>query len=154
MKLMKRNNNTKNEVVKRDDFFDDFFKEIDSFFGNFWDDMPLMRSNEKSFAVDIVEDDKKFTVKAELPGVKEDDLKVTLENNLLTISGEKKEEKEEKGKNYYRKECFSGTFSRSFSLPENIDVDKIDATYKNGVLTIDIPKSEEKNNKKEIKIKK
>lgn len=94
--------------------------------------------------MDIVDLKDKIEVKAELPGLSADDVKLTCEDGLLTISGDKKTEVEEQNKDYYLKETSSGAFSRSVRLPKNIDESKIDASFKNGVLTISIPKTEEK----------
>lgn len=90
--------------------------------------------------LDVAELKDKFEIKAELPGMDEKDIDLSVEDGLLTISGEKKEEKEEKDKGYYLKECSFGTFSRSVRLPDNIADDKIEAKFKKGVLTIDLPK--------------
>lgn len=90
--------------------------------------------------LDVAELKDKFEIKAELPGMEEKDIDLSVEDGLLTISGEKKEEKEEKDKGYYLKECSYGTFSRSVRLPDNIADDKIEAKFKKGVLTIDLPK--------------
>ena len=92
--------------------------------------------------VDIVETDKEFQIKAELPEVKKEDLKVTIENGALTIQGERKQEKEEKGKKFHRIERYYGSFIRSFSLPENVDEDEIKASFKDGMLVLSLPKTE------------
>ena len=92
--------------------------------------------------LDVAELKNKYEVKAELPGIDEKDLNLSYEDGLLTISGEKKTENEEKEKGYYLKECSYGSFSRSVRLPDNIAEDKIEAKFKKGVLTIDIPKKE------------
>src|SRR5207253_7631815 len=91
---------------------------------------------------DITEDDKEYIIKAELPDVKKEDVKVTVENGVLTISGERKFEKEEKKKKYHRIERAYGTFVRTFSLPDVADAGKVKAEFKNGVLTVHMPKSE------------
>jgi HSP20 family protein len=91
--------------------------------------------------VDITEDDKEFLVKAELPEVKKEDVKVTVEDNALTIRGERKAEKEEKGKRYHRIERSYGSFERSFTLPEAADASKINSEFKDGVLTVHLPKA-------------
>lgn len=93
--------------------------------------------------VDLVERDKEYEISAELPGMDQSNVEVKLANGVLTISGEKKEEKEEKKKNYYLSERRYGAFQRSFQVPEGVDVDKIEATFKNGVLTIVLPKTAE-----------
>jgi HSP20 family protein len=92
-------------------------------------------------AVDIAESDKAYEVTAELPGMAEADVQVEVINGDLRIKGEKKEEKEEKGKEYYLSERRYGSFERRFTIPEGVDVDKIDATFKGGVLTVTLPKT-------------
>src|SRR6185503_6574481 len=87
---------------------------------------------------DITETDKEYLIKAELPEVKKEDVKITLDNGVITISGERRQEKEEKDANEIRVESFYGTFSRSFSLPENIDAKAIAAEAKDGVLKVRI----------------
>jgi len=92
--------------------------------------------------VDITEDDKEYLIKAELPEVKKEEVKVTVENGLLTISGERKIEKEEKGKRYHRVERAYGCFLRSFSLPDDADGTKVNADFKDGLLRVHLAKSE------------
>ena len=91
---------------------------------------------------DISETDKDYVIKAELPEVKKEDVKVMLDNGVITISGERRHEKEHKDANEIRIESFYGTFSRSFSLPENIDAQGIRAETKDGVLRVKIPKTQ------------
>jgi HSP20 family protein len=93
--------------------------------------------------VDITEDEKEYLIKAELPEVKKEDVKVTVENGVLTITGERKFEKEEKGKKYHRIERAYGSFMRSFTLPEGAAGDKVSADFKDGVLKVHLPKSPE-----------
>lgn len=93
-------------------------------------------------AVDITEDEREYLVKVEIPEVKKEDVKVTVENKLLTISGERKFEKEEKGRKYHRIERSYGNFVRSFSLPDDVDPSKIDAKFSDGVLAVHVAKSE------------
>jgi HSP20 family protein len=104
----------------------------DGSFGNFW-----------SPAVDIREDKDAYFVEVELPGLTKDEVKITMENNILTIQGEKKQEKEEKRRDYHRSERVYGSFQRSFTLPSSVKNDKIEAQYKNGILTVTLPKVEE-----------
>lgn len=92
--------------------------------------------------VDITEDDKEYLVKAELPALKKEEVKVTVENGELTISGERKFEKEEKGKKYHRVERSYGSFQRSFTLPEGVDGTKVVAEFKEGILQVHLPKDE------------
>jgi len=105
-------------------------------------------------AVDVAEHDDVYVVKVELPGVNKDDVKVTIESNILTIRGEKKQEKEVKKENYHRVERSYGSFQRSFTLPSTVKSDKIDAAYKDGILTIAVPKAEEAKPKQiDVKVK-
>jgi HSP20 family protein len=105
-------------------------------------------------AVDIAEHDDEYLVKVELPGVNKDEVKLTLENNILTIRGEKKQEKETKKENYHRVERSYGSFQRSFTLPAAVKSDKIDASYKDGILSVSLPKTEEAKPKQiEVKVK-
>ena len=92
---------------------------------------------------DITEDDKEFLVKVELPEMKKEDVKVTVEKGTLRISGERKAEKEEKTKKYHRIERSYGTFLRAFTLPDGADGAKVNAGYKDGVLTVRLPKTAE-----------
>ena len=102
--------------------------------------------------VDISEDDKEYLVKAELPELKKEEVKVTVENGELTISGERKFEKEEKNKKYHRIERSYGSFVRSFTLPESVSGDKVVADFKDGVLKVHLPK-DEKAKPKAIEVK-
>jgi len=105
-------------------------------------------------AVDIAEQEDEFTVKVELPGVSKDDVKITVESNILTVRGEKKQEKETKKENYHRVERSYGSFQRSFTLPTAIINEKIDAAFKDGILTVRVPKAEEAKPKQiEVKVK-
>lgn len=94
-------------------------------------------------ACDVAETDEAFLVKAELPGVTPDEVKLNMTNNVLTLYGEKQQETEDKAQNYYRIERTSGTFQRSFTFPSTVEAAKITASYKDGVLTITLPKAEE-----------
>ena len=100
--------------------------------------------------MDITEDDKEYIIKAELPEMKKEDVKVTVENGLLTIVGERKFEKEE-NKKYHRVECAYGRFARSFIVPDAVDADNVSAEFKDGVLKVHLPKSE-KNKPIEVKV--
>lgn len=94
-------------------------------------------------AVDIVEKDNAYEVTADLPGMDEKHVEVSVANGTLTIKGEKREEKEEKKKDFYLHERHFGSFERSFHVPESVDTDKIDAQFKKGVLTVTLPKTTE-----------
>jgi HSP20 family protein len=94
-------------------------------------------------AVDVSETGDKVTVKAEIPGMEAKDIEISMVGDTLTIKGEKKAEREEKDENYHIVERSYGSFSRAMKLPAAVDADKVDATYKNGVLTVVLPKKEE-----------
>lgn len=105
-------------------------------------------------AVDVAEHDDEFQVKVELPGVNKDDVKITMQDNILTVRGEKRQEKETKGSEYHRVERSYGSFQRSFTLPTGVKHDKIEATYKDGILTVTLPKAEEAKPKQiDVKVK-
>jgi HSP20 family protein len=93
--------------------------------------------------VDIAETDEAFVIKVEIPEVNKDDVKVTVDNGVLTIRGERKQEKEEEGKKFHRVERHYGSFARSFTLPDNVDETKVTASFKDGMLKLQIPKAEE-----------
>jgi len=116
---------------------------FDDAFGN----MPLERTNGGTgtwgVALDVSEDENGYTVKASVPGVASDDIDITLNDNVLTIKGEMRDESETQEQNYHLRERRYGAFSRSISLPTNIEADKIDAAQENGVLTVFLPKAEE-----------
>jgi HSP20 family protein len=104
--------------------------------------------------VDIAETEKEFSIKAEIPAVKKEDVKVTIDNGVLTIKGERKQEKEEKDKKFHRVERLYGSFTRSFTLPDNVDESKIEASFKDGVLNLSLAKTEETKPKAiDVKIK-
>ncbi|MFN8455846.1 MAG: Hsp20/alpha crystallin family protein [Anaerolineae bacterium] len=120
-----------------DRLFDDFMGHGFGLtrFGNFMD-----RAGAFNPQVDVTENDKEIKVAAELPGLDEKDIEVSLSGDMLTISGEKKAEKEDQRENYYRMERSYGSFQRSIALPVEVDTDKVEATFKNGVLQITLPK--------------
>ena len=97
---------------------------------------------EWSPLVDISEDEKEYVIKAEIPEMKKEDIKLNVHDDVLTITGERKYEKEEKNKKYHRVERAFGSFMRSFALPEDADGAKIAAEYKDGILKVRLPKSE------------
>jgi HSP20 family protein len=99
-------------------------------------------------AMDLVETDNHYVLKADLPGVSEDDVKIELEDNVLTVSGERKSSHEEGKQGYYRVERSYGAFSRTLTLPEGVDADSINATFDSGVLTVEIPKPEQRKPRK------
>lgn len=125
------------ELFPRSDFFGRVFDEFDSFF-----------ENEKlTPKLEIKENDSSLILKAELPGMTKDDISVELKDSILTISGEKKIEKEDKNEKYHRTEISYGKFSRSFHVPMNVDSENIQANFKDGILNIEIPKAESEKTK-------
>jgi HSP20 family protein len=118
-------------------------EEMDRLFRGFA--LPRLAGEEPqcTVAVDILEDKDNVVLKAEIPGVNPKDVELQVHDNVLTISGEKKLEHEDKKDNYVRIERFYGKFSRSFTLPPYVDTQKIEATYKDGVLTVTLPKKPE-----------
>ena len=102
--------------------------------------------------VDIIEEEKEYRIKAELPEVNKSDVKVTVQDDVLTIAGERTFEKEETGRKYHRVERAYGSFARSFTLPEDADAAKVSADFKDGVLIVHLPKSE-KARPKSIEVK-
>jgi HSP20 family protein len=128
--------------------YDEFNRLFDDFFENSWmtpwSERFGTRFNEFTPRVNVTEREKELEVTAELPGMAENDIDITLAHDTLTIKGEKKQETEDKGDNYYRMERSYGKFSRVIPLPADVvDNDSVEATFKNGVLTIILPKLEE-----------
>ncbi len=121
---------------------------LDDFFNT---DFPV-HSRGFDPVIDVKETEKNFLINAELPGLSKDDFKLTIENNSLTLEGEKKVEKEEKSDNSYRTERSYGAFKRVFRLTDSVDSKKIAADYTNGILSITVPKSE-KAKPKQIEVK-
>lgn len=120
--------------------------EIDRVFDEAFSTEPVTRWRRGTgwgLALDVTEDEDGFVVKASVPGVNPDDLEITLTDNVLTIKGERKEEKEVDEERYHLRERRYGSFSRSITLPVKVDEAGIDATCDNGVLTLSIPKAEE-----------
>ncbi len=115
----------------------------------FYEETPLTGGWEP--AVDVYETDKSFVLKAELPEVKEEDVHVNIEGNILTITGERRREEEIKEDHYHRTERFYGTFTRTFAIPDTVDREGIKAAFKGGVMKLTLPKKEEVK-PKEIKI--
>jgi len=99
-------------------------------------------------AVDVSETDNEFVVRAELPGMSHEDIDINVQDNILTLKGEKKQEKNEEGENFHRLERSYGSFSRSFTLPTGVKPDDIKASFKDGILHVSMPKAEEAKPKK------
>jgi len=138
--------------------FESLHREIDRLFDDFgmgfrWPfgrslfaTEPLFRREvawPKMPAVDIVESEKGYEITADLPGMEEKNIEVKVTDGVLTMKGERQEEKEEKKKDYYLQERSFGSFQRSFELPDSVDADKIEAIFKKGVLTVKLPKKAE-----------
>ncbi len=125
---------------------------VNNFFDNDLSDFFGKRISDP--AANILENPDSFELHIAAPGMKKDDFKINLENSILTISVEMEDARNEESKNYTRKEFYFGSFSRSFTLPKTIDLDKIKADYENGILKVMLPKKEEAKVelKKEIKI--
>jgi HSP20 family protein len=131
----------------------DPFRELEELqhrYGNIFGRSPIKKEGEKREAltvadwaplVDIVEDDKEYLIKAEIPGMNKEDIKVGIQDDVLTISGERRYEKEEKDKKFHRIERAHGSFARSFTIPEDSDGEKISAEFKDGILNVRLPKT-------------
>jgi HSP20 family protein len=141
-----RYNSTLNDFVPTT-----FSNLIDKFFNE-----SLSRQGGSAYSfvpkVDIVETEKAFSIHVAVPGVNKEDFKIDLNDNFLTISGERKFVGEKESSNFRSIETQYGTFSRSFAMPENVDAAKITATYNNGILELVIPKDEKKTLKTTIKV--
>ena len=130
---------------------DPFFGEMERFLGNtpFWAGNLFGHALGEGLGnawvppVDVQETENSFVFTAELPGMNKDDVSITLEENLLTLSGERNLKEKEEGENFHRVERAYGTFSRSFSLPSQVDSSKVEASFKDGLLTIEIAKAEQ-----------
>jgi HSP20 family protein len=119
-----------------------FNRMLPASFGR-WPRVALPSNGEKAEwapSADVSETEKEYLIRAELPAVKKEDVRVTIDHNTITIEGERKQEKEDKTERYHRVESFHGSFLRSFSLPENASIDDIRCESKDGVLTVHIPK--------------
>jgi HSP20 family protein len=121
---------------------------FDLFFDRLWPDFPMDFGGDWSPKVDLFEKDGNYHLTAEVPGMSKDDISVSIHEGLVTVSGKKESSKEEKENDYYMKETQYGSFSRSFRLPGEVDEEKVDATYKDGVLTVVMPKKEDGKTKK------
>ena len=137
---------------------DTFRREMDRLFEDFFGSFPVLRSGEGLIGVptiDVAETDKEIEVHAELPGVRPEDVSISIVDDVLTIKGEKKVERETENRQWHAVERAYGAFSRSVSLPAPVDPDKARASYKDGVLSIVIPKRPEVQPRKiEIKVEK
>ncbi|MBI4690639.1 MAG: Hsp20/alpha crystallin family protein [Nitrospirae bacterium] len=131
--------------------FDEFFRRPFPLIGPSWWPRFGIEREDISPTVDIFEEDNDVVVKAELPGMKKEDIDVNITDNTITISGEKKKEEKVEKKNYYRVERSYGSFTRTFRMPSEVQSDQAKASFKDGVLEVKIPKTEEAK-KKEKKV--
>jgi len=151
----------KAELVKKEELrpvsqFDDMERYFDRFFRHPfsmttqppWPAFNFPKMDEISPSVDIFEEKGDMVIKAEIPGMNKEDVNVSITENTVTISGEKKQEEKVEKKDYYRVERNYGSFCRSFQLPENVDSDKAKASFKGGVLEVRLPKTKEGKQKK------
>jgi HSP20 family protein len=132
--------------------FDRIRREMDRLWDSFLEEGHVRRAGDWLPSIDVSETKSDLVIKAELPGMDPKDIDISMNNGFLTIKGEKKHEREEKEENYHVVERGYGSFTRSVRLPKEVQSDKITASFKNGVLRVTLPKSEEAK-KKEIKIK-
>jgi HSP20 family protein len=122
----------------------DSFADVDALFNRMLPRLSLRdtaRKLEWSPSADISETDTEFVIRAELPAVKKEDVQVLMDEGVITIKGERKQQKDEKNEKYHRVESFYGSFERSFSLPDNVKSDAVHCESKDGILTVHIPKS-------------
>ncbi len=134
--------------------FEEMQKMIDKFFEEFPRILPTLSTETFVPAVDISETDKSYEFEVELPGMKREDIEIEVNDGILTVKGEKREEKKEEKKGYKKIERSYGKFERSFSLPQYIDEKNISAKFENGLLNVSIPKSPEaKTSSRKIEIK-
>merc|ERR1711879_915156 len=130
-------------------YFDQLFKNPFSLMTrSSWPGFDFPRMEGMSPSVDIFEEKGKVIIKADIPGINKDDLDVSITENTVTISGEKKQEEKVERKDYHREERRYGSFCRRFRLPADVDADKAEASFKNGVLEISLPKTKESKQKK------
>lgn len=130
----------RNMLSRFQDDFNDLFRSAFEHWPSFPDDDSNVITSEWAPSVDIVEEDKQFVISADIPGVDPRDIEVSVENDMLTIKGERETEKKEEKNGYHRTECSRGVFYRRLTLPESADPDKITAKGKNGVLKITLGK--------------
>lgn len=154
--LIVRNKNK--DVVERSEWrhpFESFQREIDRVFNGFFDDFGgfgsdffgLGRGDSFSPRIDVSQDKNGLNIAAELPGMDEKDIEVSLKDGLLLIKGEKTHDDKKEGKDYYHVERSYGSFQRSIRVPEEVDPDRIEASFKKGLLKIKLPKSEKEQEK-------
>lgn len=140
----KRDDKKDNLTPYLEDPFWQMRKRMNRYLNTFWENpvgMDLYDEDDTILPrIDLSETDEEYTVVVDLPGLEEKDIDVSYNRNVLSISGKKDEEKEEKGRQYHRVERYSGQFRRTISLQDDVDENNIEANFKNGVLTVNIPK--------------
>ncbi|MCU0430018.1 MAG: Hsp20/alpha crystallin family protein [Cytophagaceae bacterium] len=144
MATLVKNTDLKNFLPRTyNDLFESFFKE------------PFLGAHKENYlpSVDIAENETHYFLHLSLAGVRKEDVKIELEDGKIIISGEKKLQREENGKKYHKIESHYGSFTRSFYLPDNVNVQQIEANFTDGVLDIKLPKAEIKTNKTSIEIR-
>lgn len=127
-----------NPYINRMRYFNEFERALENKM-----DWPRWQSENLGLAVDVSENEDGYVVKASMPGINPDDAEITFEDNVLTIKGEVAEEDEKEEENYRIRERRTGSFGRSIRFPVDVDAEAVDATYTNGVLTLNVPKVEE-----------
>jgi HSP20 family protein len=163
MALMKRNPSNEMDVWNRDfpvarglhSFQREMNRMLDNFFrGDIFDEGSFAGTQVFAPAVDFSETKDAYVIKAELPGLKKEDVRVTMNNNIVTIAGEKKIEEEKREGSFYRMERSFGSFERSVAIPGPIKADAVEARYADGLLTLSLPKTEEAKQKTiDVKVK-
>lgn len=150
MKIIKYNHH-KHPV--RQDFFDRWFDDMWDPFGWMDSDRTLLPVTKTAMpSIDMSETEKDIQIKADVPGFDPDQIDIEINDNVLILKGKMEQEKEDKDKKYYRRERVAGTFYRELQLPQGVNAEKADCSFKNGTLTITVPKTEPKESKK-LKIK-
>jgi HSP20 family protein len=138
-------------IEKRGRFLHPLERQVSRLFGDFFGDFPL-KTFDFTPSLDVVENDDNIVIKTEIPGVDPNELEITLKDDLLVIKGEKKKETEEDNGSFYHSERVYGSFMRSVALPASIQIEKVSAAAKDGIVTITLPKKAEEK-AKSIKVK-
>ena len=139
-------------LVRYNSNYDDYMPAFNSVFNRLFDNT-LEKSNSFTPNVDIIENEKSFEMHVVVPGMKKDDFNIEMAENLLSVSGERQLKNEKKEGNFYSFETQFGKFKRTFRIPKNVDQEKIEAKYVDGILKLELPKSEDYNVKNTIKVK-
>ncbi len=146
--ILSRMKNTKNLAVRREEESPSaaFLHEMNRMMENFYQGFGFTPQQERTGlfipSIDVVDTGEGIKITAELPGMEQNDIDISITKDVLNIKGEKKAEKEEKGKGFYRMERSYGSFNRTIPIPAEVDTDKVEATFKKGILTISLPKTD------------